>query len=286
MIPTRKLKNGIEIPMLGYGTAQDWNFKLDPDAVVASTIDALRCGYTHIDTAQMYYNEHLIGQALKESGVDRRSVFLTTKLDSRCGTYDETIESIRVSMEKLGTDYLDLFLIHWPNPAAQRHRWQERNAQCWRAMEDLVSDGKIRAIGVSNFRPHHFDALMQTARIEPVVNQIRLFPGDSSLHLPTLEYCAQHSIQLEGYSPLGLGNVLSQPVLKELGEKYDRSPAQLCLRWSLQKGYIPLPKSLTPERICQNLNVFDFELDADDMARLDSIPPMMIDDRDPDSTPW
>jgi diketogulonate reductase-like aldo/keto reductase len=160
-------------------------------------------------------------------------------------------------------DYLDLFLIHWPNPIAFRDRWQEANAESWKAMEELVEAGRIRAIGISNFRPHHMDALLKTARIAPQVNQIRLCPGDTQDE--TVAYCRAHQMMIEAYSPLGTGRIFDVAEMQALAKKYGRSVAQICIRWSLQRGYLPLPKSVTPARIRENLQVFDFELTEEDV---------------------
>ena len=289
---TRKLRNGIDIPYIGYGTVQplaqfdDEGMKQFHDDFVAALSVAIECGYRHIDTAQMYYNESDIGEVVSRNIVPRSALFLTTKLHNKIGTYEDTLRSFEESCKKLNTDYLDMFLIHWPNPIWHRDRWQQRNAECWQAIEKLYEEKRVRAIGVSNFRPKHFDALMQTANICPMVNQIRLYPGDSSIDGPTLEWCRKHGLILEGYSPLGLGGVLKDPSLISLSGKYGKSPAQMCLKWSVQKGYIPLPKSATPERIRENIDIEDFEISAEDMEAMDHIPSVLVDDRDPDAATW
>ncbi|MDD6878482.1 MAG: aldo/keto reductase [Clostridiaceae bacterium] len=289
---TRKLRNGVEIPYIGYGTVQplqrfdDEGMKEFHEVFITALTTAIECGYRHIDTAQMYYNEADIGEVVGRGIVPRSELFLTTKLDNRIGTYEDTLRSFDESCRKLGTEYLDMFLIHWPNPIHHRDRWQQRNAECWRAFEKLYEEKRVRAIGVSNFRPRHFDALQKTANICPMVDQIRLYPGDASLDNPTLEWCRQNGLLLEGYSPLGLGGVLKEPKLMALSGKYAKSPAQLCLKWSVQKGYIPLPKSTTPERIRANIDIEDFELSAEDMAEMDRLPSVLEDDRDPDTATW
>ncbi len=256
---TYSLANGAAIPCLGFGTWQT----PDGETAVQSVRCAIDAGYTHIDTAQAYGNESSVGKAIRLSGVPRKDLFITTKLWNENHSYEKTLRSFHESMDKLGLDYLDLFLIHWPNPIAFRDRWQEANAESWKAMEELVEAGRIRAIGISNFRPHHIDALMKTARITPQVNQIRLCPGDTQDE--TVAYCKERHMVIEAYSPLGTGRIFEVPEMQALAEKYGRSIAQICIRWSLQRGYLPLPKSVTPSRIRENLQVFDFELSKEDV---------------------
>lgn len=256
---TYRLTNGIDIPSVGFGTWQT----PDGEVAVQSVRCALESGYTHIDTAQAYGNEESVGKAIRLSGVPRKDLFITTKLWNANHSYDLTMRSFDESMNKLGLDYLDLFLIHWPNPLAFRDRWEQANAESWKAMEELYEAGKIRAIGISNFRSHHMDALLKTAKITPMVNQIRLCPGDTQDE--TVAYCREHQMVIEAYSPLGTGRIFDVPEMQTLAKKYNRSIAQICIRWSLQRGYLPLPKSVTPARIQENLHVFDFELSEDDV---------------------
>ena len=256
---TYRLTNGIDIPSVGFGTWQT----PDGEVAVQSVRCALESGYTHIDTAQAYGNEESVGKAIRLSGVPRKDLFITTKLWNANHSYDLTMRSFDESMNKLGLDYLDLFLIHWPNPLAFRDRWEQANAESWKAMEELYEAGKIRAIGISNFRSHHMDALLKTAKITPMVNQIRLCPGDTQDE--TVAYCREHQMVIEAYSPLGTGRIFDVPEMQTLAKKYNRSIAQICIRWSLQRGYLPLPKSVTPARIQENLHVFDFELSDDDV---------------------
>ena len=256
---TYRLTNGIDIPSVGFGTWQT----PDGEVAVQSVRCALESGYTHIDTAQAYGNEESVGKAIRLSGVPRKDLFITTKLWNANHSYDLTMRSFDESMNKLGLDYLDLFLIHWPNPLAFRDRWEQANAESWKAMEELYEAGKIRAIGISNFRPHHMDTLLKTAKITPMVNQIRLCPGDTQDE--TVAYCREHQMVIEAYSPLGTGRIFDVPEMQTLAKKYNRSIAQICIRWSLQRGYLPLPKSVTPARIQENLHVFDFELSEDDV---------------------
>lgn len=274
---TYTLANGVKIPCLGFGTWQT------PDGETA--VQAVRCaldaGYTHIDTAQAYGNEASVGKAIRLSGVPREELFITTKLWNSNHSYELTMRSFEESMDKLGLDYLDLFLIHWPNPIAFRDHWQQANAESWKAMEELADAGKIRAIGVSNFLPRHLEALARTARIAPQVNQIRLCPGDTQDE--TVAYCRERQMVLEAYSPLGTGRIFDVPEMQALAKKYDRSVAQICIRWSLQRGYLPLPKSVTPSRIQENLKVFDFSLSEEDVQLIADLKGCVGNASDPDS---
>lgn len=260
------LANGVGIPCVGYGT-----FKMANDGDTAEAIRAaLAAGYRHIDTAQTYGNEESVGQALKKCGLPRKDIFLTSKLGNNDHGYQTTHKAFQNTLQALGTDYLDLYLIHWPNPVASRDHWVEANAGSWRAMEELYRDGKIRAIGVSNFFPRHLEPLFDTAQVLPMVNQISLSPGQAQPEL--CAYSREHGMLLEAYSPLGQGAMLQNPVLKKLAEKYGKNTAQLCVRWSLQMGFLPLPKSSHPERIAQNMDVFDFEISGEDMAAITELP--------------
>ncbi len=254
-----RLANGVDIPCIGFGTWQT----PDGDVCISSVKAAIAAGYRHIDTAQMYENEDSVGQAVRECGVDRKELFITSKLGNSAHGYEKTMEAFEGSMEKLGLDYIDMFLIHWPNPIAFRDHWKEANAGSWKAFEELYKAGRIRAIGVSNFRQHHIEALMETATIPPMVNQMKLCPGETQEAI--VDYCRSKGMLLEAYSPLGIGQIFQVPEMQALAEKYGRSIAQICIRWSLQRGYLPLPKSVTPARIQENARVFDFELEAADV---------------------
>lgn len=272
------LANGVKIPCIGFGTWQTPN----GEVAVSSVLSALEAGYRHIDTAQGYGNEESVGIAVKQSGIDRKELFLTSKLTNSEHGYEKTLAAFETTLEKLGTDYLDLFLIHWPNPIAFRDHWQEANAGTWKAFEELYRSKRIRAIGISNFRPHHMEELSRTAEIAPMVNQIRLCPGDTQDEV--VEYCRAHNILLEAYSPLGVGKIFEVPEMKALAEKYQKSIAQICIRWSLQRGYLPLPKSVTPSRIRENTQVFDFELDSSDVQLIADLKGCVGYSSDPDTT--
>lgn len=262
---TYKLNNGVEIPVVGFGTWQTPNGQVAKDAVLA----ALNASYRHIDTAAAYGNETSVGEAIKASGVKRDELFVTTKLWNSDHGYENAKKAIDKSLENLGLDYLDLYLIHWPNPVAMRENWAELNAESWRAMEEAVKAGKIRSIGISNFRKHHIDELLKTAEIKPAVNQNYLNPSDMQADL--VKYNDELGILNEAYSPLGTGGLLGNETVKEVAANYGKSTAQVLLRWSLQHKFLPLPKSVHADYIKANAEIFDFELSADDMKKLDGL---------------
>ena len=224
-------------------------------------------GYRHIDTAAIYRNEESVGRAIKESGIQREEIFVTTKLWNKCRSYELAYSAFERSISKLGLDYIDLYLIHWPASPAEYENFNEINLDTWKAMIELYKAGKIRAIGVSNFLPHHLDALMKT-EVAPMVNQIEFHPGYTQSE--TVEYCKKNGIVVEAWSPLGSGRVLSDARLLKMAEKYGKTVAQICVRWCVQNGTLPLPKSVTPSRIRENANVFDFEISAEDMNTINS----------------
>lgn len=262
---TYKLNNGVEIPVIGFGTWQTPNGQVAEESVLA----ALNSGYRHLDTAAAYGNEESVGVAIKKSGINRHELFVTTKLWNSDHGYQNTKKAIDTSLEKLGLDYLDLYLIHWPNPAAMRDNWAELNAESWQAMEEAVQAGKIRAIGVSNFRKHHLDELLKTTEIKPAVNQNYLNPSDMQEDL--VKYNDSLGILNEAYSPLGTGGLLSNEVVNGIAEKYGKSPAQILIRWSLNHNFLPLPKSVHPDYIKANADVFDFDIEPEDMKKLDGL---------------
>ncbi|TSO25561.1 aldo/keto reductase [Lactobacillus sp. LL6] len=273
---TYKLNNGVEIPVMGFGTWQTPSGEVAEESVLA----ALNSGYRHIDTAAAYGNEESVGRAITKSGVNRHDLFVTTKLWNSDHGYQAAKKAIDTSLMKLGLDYLDLYLIHWPNPAAMRDNWAEMNAESWQAMEEAVKAGKIRAIGISNFRKKHIDELLKTAEIKPAVNQNYLNPSDMQEEL--VKYNDELGILNEAYSPLGTGGLLGNETVKEIGAHYGKSPAQVLIRWSLQHGFLPLPKSVHPEYIKANSDVFDFEISPEDMKRLDNLHGVAKTAQDPD----
>ncbi|HIS68748.1 MAG TPA: aldo/keto reductase [Candidatus Gallacutalibacter stercoravium] len=273
-----QLRNGISIPCVGFGTWQT----PDGETAVAAVKEALAVGYRHIDTAAIYGNEESVGRAIKESDVERERLFITSKVWNTDHGYDATLKAFETTMKKLDLDYLDLYLIHWPNPAKFRDCWEEANAGTWKAMEELYTAGKVRAIGLSNFMPHHIEPLLKTAKYLPMVNQIKLCPGETQEE--TVRYCKERYILVEAYSPLGTGKVFDVPEMKALAEKYGKTVAQICLRWSLQMGFLPLPKSVTPARIKENADIFDFELSAEDVALISGLKGCCGETPDPDHT--
>ncbi len=274
------LSNGVQIPCLGFGT---WQVE-DGDEAYQSVLEALKAGYRHIDTAQAYGNEQSVGRALKDSEIPRNEVFITSKLANPVRGYDETIQAFNESLRKLDTDSMDLFLIHWPRPHKYRDDWQRMNAESWRAMEDLYKEERVRAIGISNFLPHHIRELMNTATVAPMVNQIRLCPGNTQDEV--VDYSRDMGMLLEAYSPLGVGKIFQVPQMKEMAEKYGKTIGQIALRWSLQRGYLPLPKSVTPSRIKENTQLFDFELAEEDMQRISELEGVCGYNSDPDAITW
>lgn len=266
---TYTLSNGVEIPCVGFGTWQT----PDGDVAYNSVLSALKCGYRHIDTATAYGNEESVGRAindfLKTGEVKRSELFIATKLHNRDHGYEAAKAAIEKSLSALGLEYLDLYLIHWPNPLAFRANWAEANAGAWKAMEEAYRAGKIRAIGLSNFFERHIEKLLESAVVAPMVNQIKICPGIAQTEL--VKYCKAHAMAVEGYSPLGTGGTFRSKVLKNLSEKYGRPISQICVRWSMQQGAIPLPKSVNAERIAQNAQVFDFSLSEEDCKAIAEI---------------
>lgn len=260
-----QLTNGVQIPCLGFGTWQTPN----GETAVSAVKEAIRLGYRHIDTASGYGNEESVGIAVKQSGIAREDIFITSKLFNPDHGYENTMKAFEQTMKNLDMDYLDLYLIHWPNPIKYRDCWQEANAGSWKAFEELYVAGRIRSIGISNFHPRHIDELMKTATITPMVNQIRLCPGDTQDEV--VDYCKARNILLEAYSPLGTGSVFEVPEMQDIARKYGKTIAQICIRWSLQMGFLPLPKSVTESRIKENAEVFDFELSAQDIQMISDL---------------
>ena len=263
------LANGVEIPYLGLGV---WQADNGPEVVDAIKW-ALQAGYRHIDTAAAYQNETGVGRAIRESGVARADIFVTSKLWNSEQGYDSTLRAFDQSMERLGLDVLDLYLIHWP----VRGKYKDT----WRAFEQLYADGRIRAIGVSNFLQHHLEDLLGDAQVVPMVNQLEFHPW--LVQPALLAYCRQHQIQYEAWSPLMQGKLFEQDIVNDLARKYGKSPGQIVLRWDLQKGVVTIPKSVKREHILSNAAVFDFELSAEDVAYLDGLDRQQRIGPDPDT---
>ncbi len=265
-----KLNNDTAIPCLGFGT-----YKIkDPVEAYNSTKSALEAGYRHIDTAAFYENEKQVGQAIndfmKENDVKREDIFVTSKVWKSELGYEKTLAAFEKTMEEIGLDYLDLYLIHWPASYAFDDDWENTNRSTWKAMIEIYRSGRVKAIGVSNFLTHHLKALMEFDII-PAVDQIEINPG--FLQEDTLDFCQKHGILVEAWSPLGRGKSLDHPLLKELADKYGKTVAQIIIRWDIQHDVVPLPKSVNPDRIISNSQVFDFELSDEDMAKIDAIEP-------------
>ena len=258
------LVNGVEIPSIGFGTfltaEQD-------DGTIAA---ALRAGYRHFDTASFYRTEQALGDALQSAAITRSELFLTSKLWKTEMGYDNAMSAFSHSLQKLKTDYLDLYLIHWPRMDDLSAEWRQLDRETWRALEELYHAGKVRAIGVSNFLPHHLRNLMDNAEIMPMVNQIEFHPGYPQTY--TVEFCKANGILPEAWSPLGRKRVLQDERLTAIADRYGKSVAQLCVRFALQCGVLPLPKSSTPERMAANLDVFDFAISDEDMDRILTLP--------------
>ena len=271
-----KLYNGVEIPCMGLGT---WQSK--DEIAKLSVLAAMSHEYRLIDTAAAYGNERGVGAGIKECSLKREEIFVTSKLRNADHGYKSTLNAFELTMEKLGLEYLDLYLIHWPNPVQYRFIWKEAMQETWRAFEKLYKEGRIRAIGVSNFMPHHIDALMETAKIKPMVNQLKLCPGITQDE--AVDYCKKNDIVVEAYSPFGTGAIFTSPVMKSLAEKYNKSIGQLCLRWCLQMGFVSLPKSANPMRIKSNTEIFDFEISKEDMDIISGLKGCCGEAPDPDN---
>lgn len=259
----KKLYNGVEIPAVGFGT---WQLTEGVHEVIEH---ALQAGYTHIDTAAVYKNEQEIGEAIKKNGIDRSSLFITSKVWNNDRGYDNTLRAFETSLSRLQMDYLDLYLIHWPaNPT--RENAQQENADTWRALEELYQAGKVKAIGLSNFLKHHIEAVLDNATIKPMVNQLEIHPG--YLQTETVDYCKKQEIVVEAWSPIGSGRLLQNESLLAIASSYGVSVATLCLQFLLQEGLVVLPKSTNPKNIRYNLHFERFTIRNDDMEAIKALP--------------
>ena len=254
---TITLHNGVKIPQLGFGV-----FKVENGSqTVQSVKKALEVGYRSIDTAAIYQNEEGVGQAIRESGIPREDIFVTSKVWNTDQGYESTLAAFDASLKRLGLDYLDLYLIHWPG--------KDKYVDTWRALETLYKEGKVRAIGVSNFHIHHLENLLKSSEVKPVINQIELHPRLTQVEIR--EFCQKHDIQVEAWSPLGRGVLLDNPTIGEIAKKHGKTSAQVIIRWHLQHGIVVIPKSVTPARIEENAQVFDFELSVEEMKEIDGL---------------
>ncbi|PWL39799.1 aldo/keto reductase [Flagellimonas aquimarina] len=254
---TFELNNGVKMPYFGLGVY----LSKDGNEVVNAVKDALNHGYRHIDTASIYKNENGVGQGVEQSNVDRKDIFVVSKVWNDDQGYDSTLKAFDDSLERLGMDYLDLYLIHWPKG--------NKSKDTWKAMERLYKEKKVRAIGVSNFMQHHLEDLLTETEITPMVNQMEFHPYLVQQDL--IDFCHNKGIQYEAWSPMMQGNIFDIQLLKELGKKYGKTAAQIVLRWDLQKGVVTIPKSSKKQRIISNADIFDFELTHEDVQLLDGL---------------
>lgn len=267
MQTTLQLNDGNRIPLIGFGT-----YDATESEGTAAVRMALETGYRLIDTATLYQNEVAVGKGIKEASVPRDELFVTTKLWRDQLNYDAAYRELETSMRKLDVDYIDLYLIHWPANVKNYPDWKHANAEAWRAFEDMQSEGMIRSIGVSNFWQEHLEALFQTARVRPAVNQIEFHPGYWQKEVTA--YCKEQGIVVESWSPLAQGRVLKDLDLQALAHKYNKSVAQVCLRWVNQHEVVVIPKSSNPQRIKENIDLFDFELSPAEMLQINQLPQM------------
>jgi 2,5-diketo-D-gluconate reductase A len=257
-VPNITLNNGVEIPQLGFGV-----FQIEPEKTKDATLVALEVGYRHIDTAEMYGNEKEVGEAVRASGIDRDEVFVTSKLNNGFHAYDDALAAFDQSLKDLDIGYLDLFLVHWPLPTVGDF------VDTWKAMEEIYAGGRCRAIGVSNFQPHHLTRLFGDTDVVPVVNQIEVHPYFAQDGVRSFN--AQHRIATEAWAPIAQGRVVDDPTLTRIGGEHGKTPAQVALRWHLQRGDIVFPKSVTRSRIEENFAIFDFELSDLDVADISAL---------------
>jgi 2,5-diketo-D-gluconate reductase A len=259
-IPMINLHDGNQIPQFGLGV-----YQVGQDEAVATVLEALKAGYRHIDTAQMYGNEEQVGEAIKQSGIDRKEIFITSKLNNGYHIPEDARGAFDDTLAKLGTDYIDLFLIHWPLPG----KYDGDFVSTWKTLCEFKQDGRAKSVGVSNFQVAHLERLLAESDELPAVNQIELQPYFQNREVAA--FCAEHNIAVEAWSPIAQGRVLDDPVILEIAEASGKSAAQVVLRWHIQKGYIIFPKSSNAERIRDNINIFDFELTDDQMAQIDGL---------------
>lgn len=260
-----ELSNGVKIPCMAYGT-----YKAAEGNSAEIIRMAIEAGYRYFDTASFYGTEEYLAEAIQASGLPREEFFIASKVWKTEMGYEQTKEAFEKTLANLQTDYLDLYLIHWPIPEVGYADWKQLDADTWRAMEELYEEGKIRAVGLSNFLPHHIESLLQNARIKPMVNQLEFHPG--YIQKAAVDYCQKNGILVQAWSPIGRARVLQDELITELAGKYGVSAAQICLRFALQNEVIPLPKSSSPERMKQNQDIFSFEIAKEDMYRLESMP--------------
>lgn len=257
-VPAITLNNAVTIPQLGFGT-----FQIPPEDTRKTTLTALEAGYRHIDTAEMYGNEKEVGQAVRDSGLDRADVFVTSKLNNGAHAHDDALRAFGRTMDEFGFDYLDLFLIHWPLPGKGDF------VETWKALEEIYRSGRAKAIGVSNFQPHHLRRLLEGSEVVPVVNQIEAHPYLTQDDVRAVG--AEHEIVTEAWSPIAQGKVLDDPAINRIADRVGKTPAQVTLRWHIQRGDVVFPKSVTRKRIEENFDLFDFELGEGDIGEISAL---------------
>lgn len=263
---TFKLSNDIEIPAIGFGT---WQIE-DGEKVIQAVLTAINDGYRHIDTAFIYQNEKGIGQAIKQSAIKRKELFITTKVWNTDRGYEQTLKAFEISLHNLQLDYIDLYLIHWPANPRQFENWKQINTETWKALEKLYKDGKVKAIGVCNFMVNHLEALLETSEIKPMINQIEFHPGHTQDGV--ISFCKDNDILVEAWSPIGQGKILNNELLQSIAKKHDVNVGQLCIQFALQQGILPLPKSVTPVNIKNNLHLPEFKISDEDLDLILKMP--------------
>lgn len=274
---TIQLNNGVTIPAIGYGT-----YKTSENDV-SIILSAIECGYRLLDTASIYKTEQQTGAAIRQSGIPREEITVISKVWRNDLGYHKTKEAFAKSLKQTGLNYLDLYLIHWPANARNFNNWQKTNAETWRAMEELLEEGKIKSIGVSNFWPEHLEALLDSAKIKPAVNQIEFHPG--YWQPETTQYCKEKGIVLQAWSPLARGRIFGNEILIEIANRHQKTVSQIALRWIVQQGVIPIPKAASKERMNENFDIFDFALSDEEMELINNLPETGFSGERPDLWP-
>lgn len=274
---TIQLNNGVTIPAIGYGTYKT------AENDVSIILSAIECGYRLLDTASIYKTEQQTGAAIRESGIPREEITVISKVWRNDLGYHKTKEAFAKSLKQTGLNYLDLYLIHWPANARNFNNWQKTNGETWRAMEELLEEGKIKSIGVSNFWPEHLEALLDSAKIKPAVNQIEFHPG--YWQPETTQYCKEKGIFLQAWSPLARGRIFGNEILIAIANRHQKTVSQIALRWIVQHGVIPIPKAASKERMNENFDIFDFALSDEEMELINNLPETGFSGERPDLWP-